>query len=203
MWQRVSSNTKQVLQGKGYGRSVDWWALGILIYEMLTGLPPFYSEDPVEMGQNILTAPIHFPDHLSKNIMGLIVQLLRRDPSRRLGSGPNDAEDIKGTVNTKLFSNQILTLIVAHPFFASVDWKKILRKEIEPPFKPHLSGNLDVTYFDPSCTEAPVGSGEDIRAGSTPADAEDVFNPFPTFPPFPFLLFLLFLIFLLCILASF
>ncbi len=86
----------EVLQGKGYNRSVDWWALGILIYEMLTGLPPFYSEDPVEMGQNILSAPIHFPDHLSKNIMGLIVQLLKRDPTRRLGSGPNDAEDIKG-----------------------------------------------------------------------------------------------------------
>lgn len=64
-------------------------------------------------------------------------------------------------------------LFLAHPFFASVDWKKIIRKEIEPPFKPHLSGNLDVTYFDPNCTEAPVGSGEDIRAGTTP-DVEDV-----------------------------
>lgn len=158
----------EVLQGKGYGRSVDWWALGILIYEMLTGLPPFYSEDPVEMGQNILTAPIHFPDHLSKNIMGLIVQLLRRDPSRRLGSGPDDAEDIK-----------------AHPFFASVDWKKIIRKEIEPPFKPHLSGNLDVTYFDPNCTEAPVGSGEDVRAGTTPDDA-DAFAQFSFVAPSDF-----------------
>lgn len=158
----------EVLQGRGYGRSVDWWALGILIYEMLTGLPPFYSEDAMEMSQNILTAPIHFPDHLSKNIMSLIVQLLKRDPARRLGSGPGDAEDIK-----------------AHPFFAPVDWKRILRKEIEPPFKPHLTGAIDVTYFDPNCTEAPVGS-VDIRQSPGPTDPEDCFAQFSFVAPAEF-----------------
>lgn len=74
--------------------------------------------------------------------------------------------------------------MIAHPFFSPVDWKRILRKEIEPPFKPHLSGAIDVTYFDPTCTEAPVGSAVDIRASPVNnTDPEDCFASFSFVAP--------------------
>jgi len=125
----------EIITGTGYGRSVDWWALGTLFYEMIAGLPPFYSEDPHEMSQFILSAPLKFPPNISKNAASLITLLLNRDPAKRLGSGESDVEEIK-----------------AHPFFRSVNWSKLLNKEIDPPFKPHLIGPLDLSYFDPVCT---------------------------------------------------
>eukprot|EP01132_Coremiostelium_polycephalum_P000692 gene692-853_t len=127
----------EIINGSGYGKSVDWWALGTLFYEMIAGLPPFYSEDPQEMTRLILSAPIKFPPGISKNAASLITLLLNRDPSKRLGSGESDVEEIK-----------------SHPFFKSVNtnWSKVLNKEIDPPFKPHLNGPLDLSYFDPVCT---------------------------------------------------
>ncbi|KAF2074894.1 hypothetical protein CYY_003813 [Polysphondylium violaceum] len=125
----------EIITGTGYGRSVDWWALGTLFYEMIAGLPPFYSEDPHEMSQFILSAPLKFPPNISKNAASLITLLLNRDPAKRLGSGDSDVEEIK-----------------AHPFFRNLNWSKLLNKEIDPPFKPHLIGPLDLSYFDPVCT---------------------------------------------------
>ncbi|KYQ89788.1 putative protein serine/threonine kinase [Tieghemostelium lacteum] len=125
----------EILSGTGYGRSVDWWGLGTLLYEMISGLPPFYSEDPQEMTRMILSSPLKFPPGISKTTISLLSQLLNRDPSKRLGSGESDVEEIK-----------------QHPFFKSVNWNKMANKEIEPPFKPHLNGPLDLSYFDPNCT---------------------------------------------------
>lgn len=77
-------------------------------------------------------------------------------------------------INPLICLVNIFILFAAHPFFAPVDWKRMLRKEIEPPFKPHLTGAFDVTYFDPNCTEAPVQAAVDIRASPSPSDPEDV-----------------------------
>eukprot|EP01133_Synstelium_polycarpum_P019096 gene19096-22869_t len=124
----------ETINGTGYGKSVDWWALGTLFYEMVIGLPPFYSEDPHEMTKLILTAPLKFPSNiLSKNAISLISMLLNRDPQKRLGSGESDVEEIK-----------------SHPFFKSLNWTKVLNKEVDPPFKPHLNGPMDLSYFDPT-----------------------------------------------------
>ncbi|EGC37997.1 hypothetical protein DICPUDRAFT_149347 [Dictyostelium purpureum] len=125
----------EIITGTGYSRSVDWWALGTLFYEMIAGLPPFYSEDPHEMSKLILSSPLKFPPNISKNAASLISLLLNRDPTKRLGSGESDVEEIK-----------------AHPFFKSMNWSKLLNKEVDPPFKPHLIGPLDLSYFDPACT---------------------------------------------------
>ncbi|GAM25981.1 hypothetical protein SAMD00019534_091560 [Acytostelium subglobosum LB1] len=125
----------ETITGTGYGRSVDWWALGTLLYEMIVGLPPFYSEDPHEMTKLIVAAQLKFPAGISKNASSLISMLLNRDPTKRLGSGESDVEEIK-----------------SHPFFRSLNWTKVLNKEIDPPFKPHLNGPLDLSYFDPLCT---------------------------------------------------
>lgn len=127
----------EVLKGEGYGRAVDWWSLGTIIYELLTGLPPFYSENTVHMQDKILNAPLLLPDHLSPSAKDLLVKLLNRDARLRLGSGPTDAAELRN-----------------HPFFMHTDWLNMLLKRVEPPFKPHLLDEEDTRYFDPECTTA-------------------------------------------------
>ena len=108
----------ELLTGAGYTKSVDWWTLGVLLYEMLTGLPPFYSEDVNEMYRKILQDPLRFPEEVGSDARSLLTKLLNRDPAQRLGV--NGAQEIKD-----------------HPFFAKhIDWKRLLAKKIQPPFKP-------------------------------------------------------------------
>ncbi len=85
----------ELLLGQGYTKAVDWWTLGVLLYEMLTGLPPFYSEDVNEMYRKILQDPLRFGDEVSPDARHLLTLLLNRDPAQRLGSGPHGAADIK------------------------------------------------------------------------------------------------------------
>ncbi|KAN0063530.1 Serine/threonine-protein kinase [Thecaphora frezii] len=129
----------ELLLGQGYTKAVDWWTLGVLLYEMLTGLPPFYSEDVNEMYRKILQDPLRFGDEVSPDARHLLTLLLNRDPSQRLGSGPNGAADIK-----------------AHPFFAKhIDWKRLLAKKVQPPFKPSVASAIDTSNFDPEFTNEP------------------------------------------------
>lgn len=130
----------ELLQGKGYTRSVDWWTLGTLLFEFLTGLPPFYDKNTNTMYQKILSDPLKFPSNMPSTARSIIMELLQRDPTKRLGS--NGAEEIK-----------------KHMFFASVDWTKLMAKKIQPPFKPSVTDNIDVSNFDPEFTsEAPQSS---------------------------------------------
>lgn len=78
----------EILKGKGYGKEVDWWALGALIYEMLTGKCLFTGPTTPDIHNNILYGSIPFPDLMSKNAMSLIINLLKKDPTKRLGYGP-------------------------------------------------------------------------------------------------------------------
>jgi len=111
----------EIFLGSGYDKTVDWWALGTLLYEMLSGLPPYFSEDIDEMNERILTEPLTFPKYFSDEARSLLKGLLDRNPKKRLGSGPTGVEDIK-----------------KHPFFRLIDWNKLENKEIEPPFRPCL-----------------------------------------------------------------
>jgi serine/threonine protein kinase len=124
---------------RGYGKAVDWWSLGTLIYEMLTGWPPFYDKSLRRMCEQILRADLRFPPGCaaSAEARNLIRQLLRREPERRLGSGP-DAE------------------VRSHPFFASVDWESLQRRDIEPPFCPHVENDTDIANFDATFTAEPA-----------------------------------------------
>lgn len=118
----------EVLKGKGYGKAVDWWSYGSLIYEMLTGLPPFYSQDVQEMYRKIMTDKLKFPNGMSEEAKTLLDGLLQRDINERL----KDPSKIKD-----------------HPFFKNVDFDAMYNKKIKPLFIPDVKGEHDVSQIDP------------------------------------------------------
>jgi len=111
----------ELLTGGGYTKTVDWWTLGVLLYEMLTGLPPFYDENTNDMYRKILQEPLHFPgpEIVPPAARDLLAKLLDRNADKRLGA--NGAAEIK-----------------AHYFFHSIDWRKLLDRKYEPSFKPNV-----------------------------------------------------------------
>jgi serine/threonine protein kinase len=125
----------EILTGAGHNKAVDWWSLGVLLYEMLTGLPPFYSENINEMYELILRAPLRFPDYVSPSARSLLKGLLDRDPAKRTGSGPADGEELR-----------------QHPFFASMNWELLMAKKIPAPFVPSKSAAEKAQYFDTEFT---------------------------------------------------
>ncbi|KAF2452773.1 kinase-like domain-containing protein [Lineolata rhizophorae] len=132
----------ELLTGGGYTKTVDWWTLGVLLYEMLTGLPPFYDENTNDMYRKILTEPLHFPgpELVPPAARDLLTRLLDRDAERRLGA--------KGAAEIK-----------AHYFFHSIDWRKLLERKYEPSFKPSVVDQRDTANFDREFTsEAPTDS---------------------------------------------
>jgi serum/glucocorticoid-regulated kinase 3 len=107
----------EVLDRQGHGTAVDWWNLGMVLYEMLTGLPPWYTTDREKLFERLRGAPLKFPFYVGRPAASLIQALLNRNPSRRLGSG-GGAE------------------VQNHGFFNSLDWEALYRREIPPPFQP-------------------------------------------------------------------
>ncbi|KAF7288517.1 Non-specific serine/threonine protein kinase [Mycena chlorophos] len=130
----------EILNGHGYNKTIDWWTLGVLLYEMLAGLPPFYDEVTDRMYEKILNDPLVFPPEIGTEARSILTQLLDRDPTQRLGV--NGASEIK-----------------KHPFFASMDFELLGQKKIQPPFKPNVASPVDVSNFDTVFTvEPPVDS---------------------------------------------
>ncbi|CAL8270799.1 unnamed protein product [Lota lota] len=125
----------EVLTDTSYTRAVDWWGLGVLIYEMMVGESPFPGDDEEEVFDSIVNDEVRYPRFLSTDAIAIMRRLLRRNPERRLGSGEKDAEDVK-----------------KQPFFKTMDWDALLRRRIAPPFVPAVSGNADVSNFDEEFT---------------------------------------------------
>lgn len=131
-----------LLDEHGYTKMVDFWSLGVLVFEMCCGWSPFYAEDTQQMYKNIAFGKVRFPrDALSTEGRNFVKGLLNRNPKHRLGA-TRDAEELK-----------------AHPFFADVDWDALSKKNVVPPFKPKLKSELDVSNFDPEFTNALNGNG--------------------------------------------
>lgn len=140
-----------VLDDSGYTKLVDFWSLGVLVFEMCCGWSPFYAEDTQTMYKNIAFGKVRFPrESLSTEGRSFVKGLLNRNPSHRLGA-KNDAQELKD-----------------HPFFADIDWDLLRQKKIPPPFKPSLTSDTDVSNFDPEFTNAPTEQRETHISGATP-----------------------------------
>jgi len=111
----------EVLERKGHGTAVDWWGLGMVLYEMLTGLPPWYTRDKQKLFRRLRSAPLKFPRGIDPDAASLISALLDRDPTQRLGA--NSADEVK-----------------AHPFFAPLNWGALMRREVPAPLNPSDAG---------------------------------------------------------------
>ncbi|XP_072189882.1 ribosomal protein S6 kinase alpha-3 isoform X1 [Excalfactoria chinensis] len=125
----------EVVNRRGHTQSADWWSFGVLMFEMLTGTLPFQGKDRKETMTMILKAKLGMPQFLSPEAQSLLRMLFKRNPANRLGAGPDGVEEIK-----------------RHPFFSKIDWNKLYRREIHPPFKPATGRPEDTFYFDPEFT---------------------------------------------------
>ena len=125
----------EILQQLPYTKAVDWWSFGILIYEMLTGLPPFYDDNMTKMYRSIINDPITYPHYVSPTAVDLLSKLLDRNPSTRLGGSERDADEIK-----------------EHPFFAGLDWDDVLQKKTTPGWVPTITNEADTANFSEEFT---------------------------------------------------
>jgi len=125
----------EILEGKQYGKEVDWWSYGTLVYEMLVGVPPFYSEDVQVMYQKILHDAID------------VAAIKERDPN------PAATSLIQGLLERDV-SKRIISpdVLKKHPYFADIKWDKLVKKELRPPFIPQVEGDDDVSQIDPTFT---------------------------------------------------
>ncbi|XP_067108392.1 ribosomal protein S6 kinase alpha-3 isoform X1 [Osmerus mordax] len=125
----------EVVNRRGHTHSADWWSYGVLMFEMLTGTLPFQGKDRKETMTMILKAKLGMPQFLSSEAQSLLRNLFKRNPSNRLGAGPDGVEEIK-----------------RHHFYNTIDWNKLFRRELHPPFKPATGRPDDTFYFDPEFT---------------------------------------------------
>ncbi|XP_064837790.1 ribosomal protein S6 kinase beta-1-like [Oncorhynchus masou masou] len=135
----------EILMRSGHNRAVDWWSLGALMYDMLTGAPPFTGENRKKTIDKILKCKLNLPPYLTQEARDLLKKLLKRNASLRLGAGPGDSSEIQ-----------------SHPFFRHINWDDLLAHKVEPPFKPFLQSADDVSQFDSKFTsQTPVDSPDD------------------------------------------
>lgn len=156
----------EIINGTGHGTAVDWWSLGMLVYEMLTGLPPWYTTSKPMLYDRLRSAELEFKSRVSPVARDLISRFLQRDPTRRLGTGPTGLRDI-----------------VEHPFFGSVTYfRSLLRQEVPAPIIPSLPGGpTDTSNFDVQFTALPVvtpGDGaSDLHRAAAANGAEGHVEP--------------------------
>lgn len=159
----------EVLRKQPYDRTVDWWCLGAVLYEMLYGLPPFYSRDTTEMYDNILYKPLKMRTSVSIQGRQLLEALLQKEKERRLGAQQDFVE------------------IKTHAFFASINWDDLYHKRIQPPYNPNVSDPMDLKHFDPEFVREPVPASVarsgDILVSASVQEADNAFEGFSYVPP--------------------
>jgi RAC serine/threonine-protein kinase/non-specific serine/threonine protein kinase/protein-serine/threonine kinase len=149
----------EVILHQRYTKAVDWWAFGILLYEMLVGLPPFWDDNREALYQKVLHDRIVFPFLLSAEAEDLILSLLERDPRARLGAGPDDMEEIK-----------------EHSFFRGLYWPAVLDKEVETEWTPEIRYATDVSNFEDEFTQGGAGAYEEGE--EPPPNVQSAFRGF-------------------------
>ena len=131
----------EVLLKKGYDKTVDWWSLGCVMYEMLSGRLPFAIKRGMKLSTRIYERGVEFPPNLTNEAIDLIKKLLIVDPQKRLGQGPDGSKNIKN-----------------HPFFNNINWEDAKKKKLKPPFIPKLKNDTDLRYFDTMFTDEPISN---------------------------------------------
>ncbi len=121
----------EIVAGAGHGKGVDWWTLGIFIYEMLASYPPFYDEDPMKTYTKIMDGNVTYPSHLSSEAVSLIKKLLHPRATKRLGV-------VKGGAK----------LIKIHPWYQDMDWVMLINKKLQPAYIPNIKSKTDLSNFD-------------------------------------------------------
>ena len=139
---------------------IDWWALGVLIYEMTAGFPPFYADQPIKIYKKIVAGRVRYPVHFSAELRGLLREgLLQGDLTKRLGNLKNGVDDIRG-----------------HPWFEEIDWMAIYLKRVKAPIQIQAPTMLPMTTMtmpttmtttmtmsadDDGCWEEPIASADE------------------------------------------
>jgi protein kinase X len=136
----------EIILSKGHNKSVDWWGVGIMTYEMLVGYPPFFDDTTFKIYEKILAAKIKFPNFIDLQAKDFIKKLLRADRSKRLGNLKNGTQDIK-----------------KHPWFKGVDWIALEKKQIDSPIIINVKNNGDIRYFGEQEDVQEDNSGPDLK----------------------------------------
>lgn len=141
-----------LLDESGYTKMVDFWSLGVLIFEMCCGWSPFYADNTQQMYKNIAFGKVRFPKEvLSPEGRSFVKGLLNRNPKHRLGA-VGDAKELR-----------------EHEFFNDINWQNLREKRIPPPFVPHIANELDTSNFDPEFTNASTSAiNRQLMMGTTP-----------------------------------
>ncbi|KFM26059.1 cAMP-dependent protein kinase catalytic subunit alpha [Auxenochlorella protothecoides] len=141
----------EILMQSGHGLPVDWWALGVLLYEMVAWTPPFHQEERAVMFRAICSANYTMPAYFSKDLKDLIRRLLNKQPSRRLGTVQGGVSDIR-----------------KHPWFAGFDWSALVSQRMPAPFVPKVQGPEDMAHFEAGQEVAHklLGSGRHVSVGT-------------------------------------
>ncbi|XP_058228706.1 protein kinase C epsilon type-like [Hemibagrus wyckioides] len=136
----------EVLQYWEYDTSVDWWALGVIMYEMMTGYAPFHDHNEEMMFESIINAEPEYPSDLSRNAVNILKAFLRKKPMDRLGCVVSEGKE---------------NAIKAHPFFSEINWSWLEQRKITPPFQPQITSKRDVNNFDGrfTCEEPKLSHG--------------------------------------------
>ncbi|KRX02976.1 Protein kinase-like domain [Pseudocohnilembus persalinus] len=130
----------EIIQKQGYSKPIDWWAYGCLIFEMLTGLPPFISNNLNDLFNKIIHCELVYPENMTKHCLDLLKKLLAKDPKNRIGT-QNGAEEIK-----------------SHKWFSNLDFQNLYDQLYAPPFTPLIKSDLDVRNFNREFTEININS---------------------------------------------
>lgn len=154
----------EVINGSAYGMAVDWWSLGAITFDLLTGSPPFSGGNNAKIQQNICKQKLQLPYFLGPDSKDFLIRLLRKEPSKRLGSHmPRDLKTIK-----------------SHRFFRRIDWKKLEARDLEPPIRPLITDPELAENFAKEFTDLPIKeslASRSIGSDTTlPRDDDDDVN---------------------------
>nr|CAH8838031.1 unnamed protein product [Trichobilharzia regenti] len=153
----------EILAELDYGFSVDWWALGVLMYEMMAGAPPFEGDTEQDLFNAISYEEVTYPPNLHPDAVDILSKFLVKSPARRLGCVVADGGELA---------------IQRHPFFKEIDWQILEERRVRPPFRPKVRSRIDTSNFDKDfTTEEPVLTPSD-NTSELAAIAQDVFADF-------------------------